>query len=112
MQLAQNACQHTADGSTVRIGSRIDDADAVLWVHDDGPGVPPQERERVFQRYVKGSDRPAGSGLGLGLSIVAAIAAAHGGRARLVPSDHGARFEIRVPATPVTEAARGLEPIG
>ncbi|MGD9702032.1 MAG: sensor histidine kinase [Acidimicrobiia bacterium] len=103
LQLAQNACQHTEEGSTVRIGSHLENGDVVLWVHDDGRGVPLGEGERVFQRYVKGSDRPAGSGLGLGLSIVAAIATAHGGRAHLAPSERGARFEIRVPAAPVAD---------
>jgi signal transduction histidine kinase len=99
MQLAQNACQHTALGDVIQIGSRLDGDDVVLWVHDSGAGVPPEDAERVFQRYMRGSNRPAGTGLGLGLSIVAAIASAHGGRARLVPTrPPGARFEIVVPA--------------
>jgi two-component system, OmpR family, sensor kinase len=98
MQLAQNACQHTGEGDAVRIGSAVEDGHVVLWVHDSGPGVAPADRQRVFDRYVKGSGRPAGSGLGLGLSIVAAIATAHGGTARLADGVAGARFEILIPS--------------
>jgi two-component system, OmpR family, sensor kinase len=104
MQLAQNACEHTADGASIRIGSQVEDGLVRLWVHDSGAGVPPVDAERIFERFVKGSDRPGGSGLGL--SIVAAIAKAHGGYARLGPDTaQGARFEIVVPR-------RGVEPAG
>jgi two-component system OmpR family sensor kinase len=73
-------------------------------VRDDGPGVAPGDAERIFERFVKASDRRAGSGLGL--SIVAAIAEAHGGRARVVPHvGRGALFEIVVPVVPVDEQA-------
>jgi two-component system, OmpR family, sensor kinase len=97
MQLAQNACAHTVEGSLIAIGSRVDDGVVTFWVHDNGPGVSPADAERIFERFVKGSHGAAGSGLGL--SIVAAIARAHGGHARVGP-DHGrgARFEIIVPA--------------
>jgi two-component system, OmpR family, sensor kinase len=95
VQFADNACKHTPPGTTVRIGSALSNGDVVLWVHDDGPGVPADESSRIFQRFVKGSSTARGSGLGL--SIVAAIAEAHGGRARLAPAERGARFEIVLP---------------
>ncbi len=98
MQLAQNACQHT-DGGGIRIGSVLEGGHARLWVHDSGPGVTPGDVGRIFQRFVKGSDGP--SGRGLGLSIVAAIAEAHGGAAQVASSGRGARFEIVVPARAV-----------
>jgi two-component system OmpR family sensor kinase len=99
MQLSQNACQHTEEGGTIRLGSRVQDGQVMLWVHDSGPGVAAGDAERVFERYVRGSDRPAGSGLGLGLAIVAAIATAHGGRVRLNhEARSGARFEIVLPS--------------
>jgi signal transduction histidine kinase len=79
----------------VRIGSAIRDDQVVLWVHDQGAGVPAEDAERIFLRFVKGSDRSGGSGLGL--SIVAAIADAHSGRARLAHTPSGARFEIALP---------------
>jgi two-component system, OmpR family, sensor kinase len=95
MQLAQNACEHTEDGTSIRIGSHVDDGVVHLWVLDSGAGVPTADAERIFERFVKGV-RSAGSGLGL--SIVAAIARGHGGYARADPnSGRGTRFEIVVP---------------
>jgi two-component system OmpR family sensor kinase len=108
MQLAQNACQHTNDGAVIRLGYGVDNDQVVMWVHDTGPGVAPEDVERVFERYMKGADRPAGSGLGLGLAIVAAIASAHGGRVRLARDARpGARFEIILPLGGPTAAIEG-----
>jgi len=97
MQLAQNACEHTDDSASIRIGSRVEEGLVRLWVHDSGSGVPPADAERIFERFVKGPDRPDGSGLGL--AIVAAIAKAHDGHARVSPdSGVGARFELIIPS--------------
>jgi len=97
MQLADNACQHTNPGETIRIGAQRSNDLVTFWVHDSGPGIPPEEAERVFQRHARGISRRPGSGLGLGLSIVSTIAAAHGGRARAAASTNGARVEIELP---------------
>jgi signal transduction histidine kinase len=108
VQYAQNVCEHTPEGVTVRIGSHVENSSVHLWVEDDGPGVPAQQAARVFDRFVKGPHRPEGSGLGL--SIVAAIADAHGGQARLAPHrGRGARFEIVLPlAVPAAADPRAL----
>ena len=76
--LVANALRYGAPGGTIEI--RIDRAatGAVLAVHDDGPGIPPEILERVFERFVRDPDS---TGSGLGLAIVADIAAAHGGSA-------------------------------
>jgi two-component system, OmpR family, sensor kinase len=110
LQLALNACQHTSDGTPVHMGSRVLDGQICLWVHDRGPGVPREDVERIFERFVKGPHRPEGSGLGL--SIVSAIAQAHGGQARVAPRPVGARFEILIPLVggPGTDAAGRLRP--
>jgi signal transduction histidine kinase len=97
VQLAENACHHTQPGTPVHIGSRLVAGTVILWVRDHGPGVDPEDVERIFERFVKGPDRPEGSGLGL--SIVSAIAQAHAGQARVVPLSDGARFEIVLPLT-------------
>ena len=98
VQYAQNVCEHTPAGITARVGSAVDGSTVCLWIEDDGPGVAIEQAPRIFDRFVKGAHRPEGSGLGL--SIVAAIAEAHGGRARLAPkTDHGARFELVLPLT-------------
>ncbi len=67
---------------------------------DDGPGIAPSERERVFERFVrldKARSRRAG-GAGLGLAIVREIVTAHGGTADVEESDAGARLVVRLPA--------------
>ena len=99
MQLAQNAAQHTDLGSRIGIGSSVVGDTLVLWVQDEGPGIPPDDVSTIFERHVRGARRIPGSGLGLGLSIVDAIATAHGGSARVAPSPRGARLEIVVPVS-------------
>jgi signal transduction histidine kinase len=73
---------------------------AVVEVSDDGPGVGPADRERIFERFVRldASRQRGHGGTGLGLPIVAGIAARHGGRARYAePDGPGARFVIELP---------------
>ncbi|MEU5876442.1 HAMP domain-containing sensor histidine kinase [Spirillospora sp. NPDC047279] len=106
VQLAHNALQHTGDGDAVRVGSALDDDRAVFWVADTGPGVPPDDVERIFERFAHGGSSTATTGgtrrhrtgAGLGLAIVAAIAAGHGGTVRVGGAPgHGARFELDLP---------------
>ncbi|WP_194236201.1 sensor histidine kinase [Streptomyces acidicola] len=91
VQLAQNAVQHTTAGQTIRIGSRADGSCVELYVVDCGPGVQPQDARVIFERFRRGTARRGarGSGAGLGLSIVRAIAEAHGGRVRLHDTEGG-----------------------
>lgn len=85
VQLAQNAVQHTLAGQAVRIGSRRTPGRVELYVADEGPGVPADEARLIFERFRRGASRRGsrGSGAGLGLSIVRAIAEGHGGRVEL-----------------------------
>lgn len=99
LQLADNAVKHTTPGQEIAIGASVDDA-LTLWVRDDGPGVPVEDRERIFERFGRSEVLPGDEGFGLGLSIVAAISRAHGGRAYVEDADPvtgGARFVIAVP---------------
>jgi PAS domain S-box-containing protein len=66
-----------------------------LWVADDGPGIPPEIRARVFEPYF--TTRPFGGGTGLGLSIVHGIARAHGGWAEVSDSEKGAKLSVYFP---------------
>ena len=91
---------------------------AVLEVSDAGHGIPPQLRERIFERFVRGASEGAGGGSGLGLAIVRAVAERHGGSVELTESESGgARFVVRLPTArrPAAEratagAARPLRP--
>jgi signal transduction histidine kinase len=106
LNLMENAVKHTPPGTQIRARVERRDGTAVLIVEDDGPGVAPELRDRLFERFVRGSgDRAGGSGsFGLGLSIVRAVANGHGGSVELAdPGPHatGARFVVRLPAMPV-----------
>nr|WP_281363963.1 ATP-binding protein [Microbacterium immunditiarum] len=99
--LVDNAARHAR--TRVVLSSDVADGMALVTVDDDGPGVPPDQRERVFERFVRLDDarsRDAG-GSGLGLAIVREIAVRHGGSARLAESLlGGARAELRLPLAP------------
>jgi signal transduction histidine kinase len=77
--LVDNAVHHAKSRVDIEVGSR--DNNVILTVSDDGPGIPPADRARVFERFVRlDSDRArSGGGTGLGLAIVAEVVAAHGG---------------------------------
>ncbi|KPH98982.1 integral membrane sensor signal transduction histidine kinase [Actinobacteria bacterium OK074] len=103
--LLANVRHHTPEGTRTRLGLGTEDGHRVIEVMDDGPGIPAELRETVFQRFVHGDQRatpvPAkepGGGNGLGLSVVSAIVAAHGGTVTLAPGGRGAWFRIRLPA--------------
>lgn len=99
LALAHNAARHTPPGTTVTIGSAVTGRDLQLWVADDGPGVADEDRDRIFERFARGPEGPRAAGAGLGLAIVRAIAAGHGGTVRLTtPTGGGARFELHLPA--------------
>ena len=100
LNLMENAIRHTPDGTHIRAQVAGDNGEVVLTVQDDGPGVAPELRERVFERFVRGAgDR--GSSSGLGLSIVRAVAESHGGSVVLEDADPGARFVVRLPGAGV-----------
>ena len=99
MQLAQNAVQHTAEGDRIALGSALANGHARLWVSDTGVGVPVAERERIFDRFARGSGARRSQGAGLGLAIVRAIAEAHGGTVELEQPTRGggAMFTVTIP---------------
>jgi signal transduction histidine kinase len=96
--LLDNA-EHHATG-TVGVALRQVGDLVELTVSDDGPGIPPIERQRIFERFVRLDEarNRRGGGAGLGLSIVRDIVAAHGGTAEAADAERGARLVIRLPA--------------
>jgi heavy metal sensor kinase len=103
VNLIDNAVRYAASevtvAVTVRPPSGVGFADAVLTVADDGPGVPPSKRERVFDRFYRldTARSRAEGGTGLGLSIVREIVTAHGGTVSLHDNEPGLIVEISLP---------------
>ena len=98
--LADNACHFTQPGDWIGIGSQLHGGFLRFWVSDSGPGVGPEDRDRIFERFARGArSRQHSEGAGLGLSIVRAIAVAHGGDVLLDSvSGRGATFTVAIPA--------------
>jgi signal transduction histidine kinase len=101
LNLVENALRHTPEGSSIHVSGRREDGEAVIEVADDGPGIPAEIREQVFDRFVRGegpADTAAKGGSGLGLAIVRAVADSHGGTVEADSSPHGgARLTVRLP---------------
>ena len=95
--LIENALRHTPPGTRVTASTRnLPDGAAELVVADDGPGIAPEARIKLFDRFVRGAG-DSGRSFGLGLAIVAAVAHAHGGNVTVDESPHGgARFTVRL----------------
>ncbi len=97
MNMLDNAIRHAAADGLVVVQLEAPNV-AVLTVADDGKGIPAQDRERIFERFVRLDPARGGEGTGLGLPIARAIAEAHGGRLTLARSDaSGSCFEARLP---------------
>ncbi|MEU5876471.1 ATP-binding protein [Spirillospora sp. NPDC047279] len=100
--LLSNAERHAR--SRIEVLVTTEDGHAVLEVCDDGPGIPEEDREAVFDRFFRRADarRADPSGTGLGLAICREIAHNHGGTLRVADCDGGARLVLRIPLTPTT----------
>ena len=97
--LIENALNYSPPGTTVTIEFGADARWARLAVCDEGPGIEPDERERLFDRFYRGSGSRGTEGTGLGLAVVDALARRWGGQASLENREPaGARAEVRLPA--------------
>lgn len=103
LNLVVNAVGHTATGGLVRLSARLEDGWGVLAVADDGPGIPPGDEERVFDRFYRapGATRAAGGSSGLGLAVTRRIVELHGGSVSAQNGrDGGAVFRVALPGRP------------
>ena len=97
--LLDNAIKYTPPGGRVEVHTGLDGAHALLTVTDTGPGIPEEELPRIWDRLYRGDASRSERGLGLGLSLVKAVVAAHGGRVEVVSSPRqGSSFVVRLPA--------------
>jgi signal transduction histidine kinase len=111
LNLLDNAVRHTGPGSRIELSARSEGRAAIVEVADDGPGIPPGQREQIFERFVRGdgpADTAVSAGSGLGLAIVKAVAVSHGGSVEVDGSPlGGALFRIRLP---LSGAGREITP--
>jgi signal transduction histidine kinase len=101
--LIENAVRYGPPGTTIRVEAGPEPGGGMVAVSDDGPGIAAEDRERIFERFYRGSNgRRAGPGTGLGLAIVRQLAMRWGGDASLASGSDGAgtRVEVRFPARP------------
>jgi two-component system sensor histidine kinase GlrK len=94
-----NAVKFTPPGGSISVTSRADEHDAVIDVVDTGPGVPPEERDAIFQSFFRGRTPGMGrvEGTGLGLAIAREFAEAHGGGISVITRANGGHFRIVLP---------------
>jgi two-component system, OmpR family, sensor kinase len=97
LNLMENAIKHTPPGTHVWAEVERENGHVVLTVADNGPGIPEELRDRIFERFTRG-DGDRGGSFGLGLSIVRAVAESHHGSVTLAAGDGGARFVVTLPA--------------
>ena len=99
LNLMENALRHTDPGTAVEASVERSNGHIVLAVEDDGPGIPAELQDKVFERFFRAHGDRSGSS-GLGLSIVRAVAESHQGSVTLEPplDGRGARFVVRFPA--------------
>jgi signal transduction histidine kinase len=102
--LVDNALKYAGPGATVRVGTKSNSDRVEIVVEDDGPGIPVTERPRAAERFYRGDRSRHLPGNGLGLSIIAAVAALHGGALALEDAAPGLRAHIVLPRRDSIEA--------
>jgi len=115
LNLLDNAVKYGPDGQTVTVGlDPVRNDRTRLWVQDQGPGVPPSDRERIWEQFWR-LERDRGSavaGTGIGLSVVRELATLHRGRVWVEGAPGGgARFVLELPAAPVPTATSNTGPV-
>jgi signal transduction histidine kinase len=112
--LLNNAVKYTDDGGQIWLNARVADGAAVISVRDNGIGIAPAMRSRIFEMFAQ-ADRAAGrsyGGLGIGLTLVRSLVEMHGGRVEVKSEGegHGSEFLVHLPLA--VEAGAGSKPAG
>jgi two-component system sensor histidine kinase KdpD len=109
--LLENAAKYTPPGTTITISAAASGRNVLLVVADDGPGLPPGDPDRLFEKFQRGHSESNIVGVGLGLAICRAAARLHGGDIRAMDNPGGgARFEITLPVQTQAEVQLPSEP--
>ena len=98
LNLLDNAAKYGPDGQRVVVGVALVDDSARLWIDDEGPGIPPRERERVFDAFYRSREQQNTTGSGIGLSVVRELVVLHGGTAWIEAApEAGTRVVVQLP---------------
>jgi PAS domain S-box-containing protein len=98
INLLENAVKYTPLDSIIKIGAGRQGDDILIWVQDNGPGIPPNDRERIFDKYIRLQPSDGPKGLGLGLAFCRLAVEKHGGRIWVdSPEEGGACFNFTLP---------------
>jgi two-component system sensor histidine kinase KdpD len=109
--LLENAAKYTPPGTTITISADAQDRNVLVTVADDGPGLPPGDPDRLFEKFQRGHSESNIVGVGLGLAICRAAARLHGGDIRAMNNPGGgARFEITLPVETQVDVPLATEP--
>jgi two-component system sensor histidine kinase GlrK len=105
--LIGNAVKFTPGGGTITVLARAAGQETTIEVIDTGPGVPPEERDSIFDSFFRGRTKPSGrvEGTGLGLAIAREFTEAHGGRISVVAGGSGGHFRVTLPRRGAAELA-------
>ena len=107
--LASNAIRYSPGGATIELSAAAKGAVVELAVTDEGPGIPVDERARVFDKFVRlRRDRDVAGGTGLGLAIAKNLVELHGGQIRVEDAPAGARFVVALPHERMPEEASAI----
>ncbi len=102
VNLISNAVKYSPEGTTITLGARAEREHIVIRVRDEGAGIPPELREKIFEKFyrIDNTDRRMSGGAGLGLALVREIVTAHGGRAWVESGERGNTFFVELPTLP------------
>jgi PAS domain S-box-containing protein len=96
--LLENAVKYTPAGSEIFLGAQVVDGQVLMWVQDTGPGIPPSEQDRIFDKFTRLHGRSGPRGFGLGLAFCRLAVEAHGGRIWVESGlEAGACFKFTLP---------------
>ena len=105
LNLLDNALKFGPEGGRIVVTAFAGERRATIWVDDNGPGVPENARERIFEAFVRLESSARKTGSGIGLAVVRGVARRHGGLVRMIESPSGgARVEVQLPALRVVTA--------
>jgi signal transduction histidine kinase len=104
INLLENAVKYTPLDSVIKIGAEQQNGHILVWVQDNGPGIPTNDRERIFEKFIRLHPSDGPKGLGLGLAFCRLAVEKHGGRIWVDnPDEGGARFNFTLPVASETQ---------